>query len=805
MGAIFKRETRAYITNIIGCAFIAVSIAVMGFFVLFTNLVNAVPQIEYGLLGSVMAFIITIPVLCMLTFSAENKTGSVRLLLSLPISTPSIVLGKYLAAITMLAIPTAVMAIVPLFLSAFGGVMLSASYISVLGYFLIGASLIAICTFISAQTRHWAISLTVSIVILLLLYAGPTLSTFIPVSPIASLIAILTLELAVALLVWLITKKAIIGTVLLAISAIPTAVIFFLQKNSFSALFERIVRFISPFERFSFFSQGIFRLTDVIYLLSIIAVFLFFTYRTLEKMRTGEVKITSRDSAEARSRYNALTKRSALVTAVTLLLLFAVNLGVCALPAGYMTLDASGYGMYTVSEKSIEYISKLDEDVTVYFLCERGIPDAQMDALLCEYETQSKHIDYKVVDITANPEFLLKYAGIAYDDTDDEGNHPINNYSIIIESDKRYTIVDSSRFYHYRIGSESYTELEFIYYCEQAASEGYDISAITYSTYFDLDKVTLSGIEYVTLPSVDTVFTLTGHGERPLTEKFYENLTYSSVVHDDICLDDYTSIPDHCSALIIVSPATDLSESDADKIISYMKKGGDVILITSPSNAKMENLLRVTKEYGLTAAEGVIHDVDPKYHTNNDQTDLILKTNSGHGIVSFIKSQYGSTEISTQPRFPSSHPVVKVGGTRESVTVTEMLATSDSAALAVDGKIVSEGNTYFTGYGVEEIIDEAKGNITHLFWYSSYEAFTDAYIPSNPINQLYLLVSVSYLGAADEFETSLAIDSCNVTGSFLDIEQGQPVVWGIAVGLISILVLCMGIAIYTVRRKRKRT
>ena len=754
MSAIFKREMRAYATNIIGCVFLAVSIAVMGIFVLVTNILTTVPQIEYGLLGSVMALIITIPLLCVNTFSQENKTGHIRLLLSLPVSSQGIVFGKFFAAVTMLAIPTALMAIIPLILSAFGGVIMSASYISILGYFLIGAASVSVCIFISAQTRRAWVSLSVGIFTLLLLYVSPTLSGYLP----------------------------------------AFGVTLFLEK---------IIRFVSPFERFSVFTQGIFKIADVVYLLSFTALFVLLTCRTVD-LKRWDARITSQDSKQARARQVAAKGRPIIITAVSIVILLAINIGVCAIPAGLTTVDASGYGMYTISQNSADFVGSLDEDVAIYLLSERGIPDEQINALLVEYAEYSKHIDYKVIDVTANPEFLEKYAGIAYNQTNDDGNSPVNNHSIVIESSKRNIIIDSSRFYHYRVSSTSYTETEFRHFLEQAAQQGYDVSTIKYSTYFDLDKLVISGIEYVTLEHVDTVFTLIGHGEKPLTERFYENLTYASVIYENMCLDDYDEIPDYCTALIIVSPETDISGADASKIISYMKKGGDVILITSEASATMENLMSVTHEYGLVAVAGTIHDTDPKYHTNEDQTDLILQTNAGHGIVSYIKSQYDSTDISSQPRFPNSHPIVKTSGAGGVITITEMLATSERAALVVDGSVIAEDKTYFVGYDAKKTIDEATANESHLIWYSSYDAFTSKYMISNPINHIYLLMSVSYVGAADEFETSLTIDSCNISGSFLKLDRSQPALWGIGTGVVTLLILGAGITVYALRRTRKK-
>lgn len=802
MTSVFKREFHSHMTDILGSIFIAVSVAVMGFFVLFTNLLNMVPQVEYGLMGSVMAYIVTVPFLCMRSYSPEKKNGNLKFLLTTGISPLKLVVGKYLAMLAVLAVPTVITAIVPVILSAFGGVIFSQSYASILAYFVLGMSLIAICTFISAQNRHFIASLIISIIVLLAIYTAPTLSKYLPASPAVSLAAILVLNLVIAVLLWAVSKNMILSGALLVLSEAVTVIFYLTSKAGFTSLFCRIMISISPFERFKTFSQGIFDLSDLIYLLSVSALFVFFTYCSVAKIRHGDAKITKDDSATAKLRRNKLIKKSAFVTSCSIAVLIAVNAVVALIPAGLMTFDASGLQMYTISEKSKELAKAVDEDVTVYLLSEDGITDTPTEVILQEYDAVSPHINYKKVNISSDPEFLIKYAGIAYNGADDDGNRVLNNNSVIIESAKRYTVIDSSRFYHYRVGTESYSEAEFLTFCNQLASYGYSLSDIQYKTYFDTDKVIASGIEYVTLDAVNTVFTLTGHGEKPIVSEFYNNLRYAGVLYEDIVLDEHDAIPSHCAALIIIAPENDLSKQDADKIIEYIKGGGSLLLITSPENAEMENLLGVTKACGLTAEPGTIHDTHIDYYQNNgEQYDLILNANTGHDIVGYIKSVYGAEY---KPRFPNSHAIIRYGTVSANTTVTEMFATSDQAERVSGDDVISNGyGQYFTGYSVKMPTADGK-DTAYLIWYSSYDAFTDDYLIARPINHIYLLTSLSYIGGADQQTTSLNIDSRDISGSFLEITKPASTIWGsVLVGIIPLMILGTGITVYVVRRTRK--
>ncbi len=737
MGAIFKRELKSHLTSIFGWIFLAVSIGIIGFSVISTNLISAIPQVEYGLNLPLMAMLLTVPFLCMPIFAPENKSGNIRFLLSLPIKTHSIVLGKFLAALTVFAIPTLILAAIPLALSIYGKVLFAQSYVSILAYFLIGAAMIAICMFIGVHSRRSWVTLAVGVLVSAVLYAGPVLSAYIPATPVAS-------------------------------------------------LFRRILLFISPYERMSRFSLGIFDFGDVIYLLSIAALFISLTCIAVEKTRDGAKRTTLKSVTPA---------------VASLVIAISINLVACAIPAAFITADASGLDIYSLSDASYDFASKIDEDVTIYLLSEQGIPDAQIEQILLEYEAASPHIDYKLINITSDPDFILEYIGVPYNHVNGDGIRPLSNHSIIIESAKRNTVINSSSYYKYKVGSYYYSEDEFLSLCQQAALEGYDISQIGYETFFGLDRVIASGIEFVTLDNVSTVFTLTGHGEQAIDDSFYTSIKYSqSGEYDELNLDSVSSVPAHCSALIISAPKTDLSSDNADKIIEYLSHGGDVILITSPENTQMPNLLRVTEAMGLSAQGGVISDSDKEHHTNDNNAYLVLDANADHPVASYVRTSYSSQGSDIYARFPNAHPIIKTESTDEGLVIKEIFTTSEKATVSGGG----EAKKHVAGYSVQKVIDKNTENTANLIWYSSYEAFSKECVKDNPINTVYLLVSLSYVGGTQDFETSLDIDLRSISGSFLKIPQSIPVVWGITFGLITLIVLCSGIALVVGRKTRKK-
>ena len=69
-----------------------------------------------------------------------------------------VVMGKYLALLVVFAVPMLIVCIYPIVLSAFGNVYLPAAYSAIFGFYLLGASLLAIGMFISSITESQAVA-----------------------------------------------------------------------------------------------------------------------------------------------------------------------------------------------------------------------------------------------------------------------------------------------------------------------------------------------------------------------------------------------------------------------------------------------------------------------------------------------------------------------------------------------------------------------------------------------------------------------------------------------------------------------
>ena len=158
MSAIYKRELKSYFHSMIGYVFIAFLIAFTGVYFMAYNLNYGYPYFSYVLSGVLIVFVIAIPVLTMRSFAEERKSRTDQMLLTAPVSLFQVVMGKYLAMVTILAIPCAVYLIFPLIIKSQGTAYILADDMAILVFFLLGCTYISVGMFVSALTESQIIA-----------------------------------------------------------------------------------------------------------------------------------------------------------------------------------------------------------------------------------------------------------------------------------------------------------------------------------------------------------------------------------------------------------------------------------------------------------------------------------------------------------------------------------------------------------------------------------------------------------------------------------------------------------------------
>ena len=105
MLAIYKRELKSYLTSMVGYLFMFFVLLIAGIYFSAYQLSAAYPKFEYTLNAMTFVFLIAVPILTMRVLAEERKQKTDQLLLTSPVSVSGIVMGKYLALVTIYAIP----------------------------------------------------------------------------------------------------------------------------------------------------------------------------------------------------------------------------------------------------------------------------------------------------------------------------------------------------------------------------------------------------------------------------------------------------------------------------------------------------------------------------------------------------------------------------------------------------------------------------------------------------------------------------------------------------------------------------
>lgn len=285
MISVYKKEIRSYFTNMTGYVFVAFLLLITGIFTTAMNLKSGYPNFEYVLSSAGFTFIFIIPVLTMRALAEEKHQKTDQLLFSLPISVTDIVLGKYFSMLTVLAVPMCIMCLYPLILMFYGTVYLTATYSAIFGFFLLGASLIAIGMFMSSLTESQIIAAVLSLAAILLAYLMGGLASLIPTTAMASFIAFTICILAAAGLVYYMTKNSTVAYVIAIAGEGALFILYFFKQSMFAGAFTRVLGWLSLYDRFNSFVYGIFDITSVVYYISVIFIFVFFSIQTVEKQR----------------------------------------------------------------------------------------------------------------------------------------------------------------------------------------------------------------------------------------------------------------------------------------------------------------------------------------------------------------------------------------------------------------------------------------------------------------------------------------------------------------------------------------
>ena len=285
MLAVYKKELRSYLTSMVGYVFIAFILLILGIYFTAYNLQYASPDFGVTLSSVTFLFLIITPILTMRILAEEKKNRTDQLLLTAPVPVWKVVLGKYLSMVTIYAIPVVISAFYPLIMGKYGVISYPMAYVAVIGFFFLGCAQIAVGLFLSFVTESQVIAAVLTFGILFCSYMMDGIESFFSDTAVSSMVAFLVIAIVIGIVVYQLTKNIIFSSCVGGVLVIGVAAVYFIKPTIFTGLIQKFLNLFAIANHFDNFVGGIFDVTGIVYMLSVVCIFVFLTVQCIQKRR----------------------------------------------------------------------------------------------------------------------------------------------------------------------------------------------------------------------------------------------------------------------------------------------------------------------------------------------------------------------------------------------------------------------------------------------------------------------------------------------------------------------------------------
>ena len=289
------------------------------------------------------------------------------------------------------------------------------------------------------------------------------------------------------------------------------------------------------------FFDGCFSVSGVVYYLSVSLLFVFLTTQSIQKRRWQMTK----------NKLSAGVFSTGFI-AVGIAATVVINLIVSELPSSLTSVDLTSSKLYSLTQETKDYLKTLDKDITIYVIAGKDSVDSTVSETLKRYEEGSEHITVEYKDPAQSPTFYQQFT-----------DSSVSAGSLIVNCGTQSRVIDYNDLF----------ESDFDYTTYSSTVTGYDGEG----------QIT-SALQYVTSDSMPKIYQIQGHGETTLSGNFSKAIEKANLSSETLNLMDADAVPEDAQCLIINAPTSDFSEDDADKVITYLNNGGNLLV-----NGKVED------------------------------------------------------------------------------------------------------------------------------------------------------------------------------------------------------------------------
>ncbi len=501
---------------------------------------------------------------------------------------------------------------------------------------------------------------------------------------------------------------------------------------------------------------------------------------------------------------------SVILTVIVLAAAIVVNLIVGALPSKYTKIDTTSDKVFTFSETTEKFISSLEDDVKIYYVCEDGAEDTYLSKALERFKEMSSHISVEQVSPSTQPALIEKYV--------DESTSLASN-SLIVTSGETSKVVSYGDIYYIycevlggKISYDEFNSMNQQYYnyygmsLEQyyAQSTG---STLQYSVNFAGEGAILSGIDYVTTDDLPKIYVLGADEEVTLNSVLSSIFKQSNYIVEPLTLSEsstgldtsasvYKEIPEDADTILILGVMADISDQELSTLQGYVADGGNLIVATDYTSPKYENLRKLASTYGLDIATSVVLESEA---ANYSGAKFKIKAQSGGVLADFgydiiVPQAHGIKVSETMPEGMSATELLYTSGTAYAKPLGfDTSGKLDKAEGDIEGKLALAVNVTCEGAGT-------------VSWFASdYYLLGDVQGYSSDYNN-HLIYNYAYAAnlasVCGKVETVTA-DAIELSSAYLSVTDGSANLWGIiTIGIVPLAFIGVGFAVWLRRRSK---
>lgn len=303
-----------------------------------------------------------------------------------------------------------------------------------------------------------------------------------------------------------------------------------------------------------------------------------------EKNKKEKTKKNAGESIKKASNANYM----AVMTALAVVFVVVINLIVNALGSNLTQVDLSRQDIFTLTDVSIEYLKKLDKDVTIITLAESGQEYADLERILKDYEAHSSHIKLEKRDPAKSPDIVSKY------------NANLTQGSIVVVCGEKYRAIDLTDML---IQSTIDSNSSYVYY------------------QYDMEGLITNAIGYVTSDIDVRAYVLTGSGKSSIGT-IEKDIEKQGIRVDEINLEDEGKVPEDANLLIMHMPVKDLTDKEYECIVEYLDNGGSMFIteeaLTIKTGTVLPNYDALLERYGMSVEHVTVLEQNSSYYYTGD-------------------------------------------------------------------------------------------------------------------------------------------------------------------------------------------